>query len=231
MNYYTTKGKKIKCDQTKLLGTGTRGKVYLTPDKECIKVWTNTEEAPFENNIFDELKSLSLPNYYILESLLFKNKKDIFLNNAIGYLYQYTESTDIDILTTPKSYTLDNLNELLKANKILTQNNIMANDARYIKNVILNNNSIIAIDVDLYTKVHYLSSRELERSNITELEELFKELYIDSIIKYHQELNNLKTKSLLYGRNLFALNYREGVSELSKKLSKYKYPIDYLKQK
>lgn len=230
MNYFTKNGDKVKCDQTKLLGTGTRGKVYLTKKQECIKIWANKSEIPFEGNLFDELTNLQLPNYYVLLSLLFKRKQDINNPNlAAGYLYQWVEQEPTDILTMPVSYTLDNLNELLKANEILTRNNIMVDDLHCTDNVILNQNSITAIDIDLYTKNHFLNSRELRDTNITELEELFKGIYLESIRKYHQELDTPKTKVLIKSRELFELNYREGVSYTSKKLSRYKYPIDYFK--
>lgn len=232
MNYFTENGTKVKCDKTKHLGTGTRGMVYLTPQQECIKIWANKFEPPFEGNLFNELKSLELPNYYVLLSLLFKRKQNI--NNpslADGYLYQWTEQEDVDILTMPVSYTLDNLNGLLKANEILTQNNIMADDLRCTKNVILNSNGITAIDIDLYTKNHFLDSRELRDTNIRELEELFKGLYLEAIRKYHKELDTSQILSLIRYRELFDLNYQEGVLHTSKKLSRYKYPIDYLQHR
>lgn len=230
MNYFTQNGNKIKCDQTKLLGTGTRGRVYLTKNQECVKIWTDTKEEPFESNLFSELKSLNLPNYYILLSLLFKRKQQINNPNlAVGYLSQYIKSNPIDILTMPVSYTLDNLNGLLKSNEILTQNNIMVDDLRCTKNVILNSNTITAIDIDLYTKNHFLNYRELRDTNILELEELFKGLFLESIRKYHKELENPQTKALIKSRELFSLDYHNGISHTSKILSKYKYPIDYFK--
>jgi len=229
MNYFIENGTKVKCDKTKQIGSGSRGIIYLTPQKECIKVWEQKKEQPFEDNLFNELKNLKLPNYYTLQSLVFKRKQDINNPNlAKGYMYQWIKEEEIDILTMPVSYTLDNLNELLKANEILTKNNIMADDLRHPNNIILNQNSITAIDIDLYTKNHFLSSRELRDINITELEELFKSLYLESIRTYHKYLDIPKTKVLIKYESLFSLNYKEGISNTSKKFSKYKYPIDYL---
>ena len=170
MKYFKDDGSKILCDRTSPLGSGNSGSAYKTSDGKTIKVWYDIEFSDIDARLIKKIGNLKLSNYYRVLSLLYKRKSDmVSANNAIGYLYEYVKKDDIDILTMPVDYTIDNINELYKSVLILTKNKILADDLDHPGNVIMNKNGIIAIDVDYYTTDHYLSSSELRYTNIREL--------------------------------------------------------------
>lgn len=230
MKYFKDDGSKILCDRTSPLGFGSSGSTYKTSDGKTIKVWYDTELSDVNAEIVKKIGNLKLGNYYRVLSLLYKRKKDmVSADNAIGYLYEYVKKDDIDILTMPVDYTIDNINELYKSVLILTKNKILADDLKHPGNAIMNKDGIIAIDVDYYTKDHYLSSKELRYNNIRELEQLFVTLYLEAISKYHKNINNRIPNISLKLNGLFELRYKEEVNAVSRKLSKYKYPIEYFR--
>ena len=230
MKYFKDDGSKILCDKTKILGSGNGGCVYKTNDDKTIKVWYDIEFIDIDAELIKKIGSLKLGNYYRILSLLYKRKKDMVNEkDAIGYLYEYVKKDNIDILTMPVDYTIDNINELYKSVLILTKNKILADDLKHPGNVIMNKDGIIAIDVDYYTKDHYLSSKELRYNNIRELEQLFITLYLEAISKYHKNINNRIPNLSLKLNELFELRYKEEVKSVNKKLSKYKYPIEYFR--
>lgn len=233
MNYYQENGQKVKCDKTKLLGSGFEGNAYLTKHKETIKLWHVKSENPFAENLFEEIRALSLPNYYKLISLLYKDKKEIGKSlKAHGYLYHFIPQEEINILSMPTDYTLDNLNALWKANQLLTEHNILTRDLCHPGNIILNQNKITAIDTDYYIRNQTFSKKGLAESNILELGMLFESLYTKCINEYYRSVDSSQKKmALSLCRDLFHLNNQGEVSEVSKKLRKYKCPRDYLFKK
>lgn len=225
MILYTNKLDKIEVDKNIILGSGSYGTAYKHNNK-VIKLWNTPYSQDYKN--FEILKELSLPNFYKLETLLYRTKESALKqNNPYGYTYKYLEEEDIDILTLPTNYTLDNLYNLYTTIQILTKYNIRNIDL-IAENVILNSKIITIIDAELYTKEHNCSPKELLKRNTYDLESLFFDLYKRSLIQYHSYLLSKELNILLY--NLFIIHNYKSINNVEKKLTKYKYPLDYLKQ-
>ena len=224
MKYFKDDGSKILCDKTKILGSGNGGCVYKTNDDKTIKVWYDIEFSDIDAELIKKIGSLKLGNYYRILSLLYKRKKDmVSANNAIGYLYEYVKKDNIDILTMPIEYTIDNLDVLYNSIVILTKNNIRCLDFQE-SNVIINSNNITAIDTDLYYGKY--NDTMLAKWNVYDLELLFQYLYEDAMDKYHKGEYSNEVKQLL--SSLFMVYDYDGVYGTYRKLKGYKYPIEYV---
>lgn len=126
----------------------------------------------------------------------------------------------------PTEYTLDNLFSIELSTNTLTQNNIQIEDS-HSDNVIMDNN-ITIIDVDLYSFNRFRTSKELEIKNLERLAYLFKEIYSEAITDFHSEYKNLITLTSI--SEIFSFSTPYQLEHTYKKLSKYKYPIDYIKR-
>ena len=226
---YNAKLEKIEYNKKHLIKVGTYGTIFQNPEEKCIKMWNELGNGTLSNKMFQKIKNLQLENYYQLLDMLYANSKDAKQKrNAVGYECQYYEQEEIDILTQPIDYTLDNLSHLYHSNLILTKHNIRCIDLQE-ENVILNHNGITAIDVDLYTTRHYLSESQLRKQNIYDLEILFIDLYRNAINRYHKNLDTQPVDNILNG--LFMIQENQGIQGVTRKLKRHKYPIDYIKDK
>ena len=224
MKYFKDDGSKILCDRTSPLGSGTSGSANKTSDGKTIKVWYDIEFSDIDARLIKKIGNLKLSNYYRVLSLLYKRKSDmVSANNAIGYLYEYVKKDDIDILTMPIEYTIDNLDVLYNSIAILTKNNIRCLDFQE-GNIIINSNNITAIDTDLYYGKY--NDTMLAKWNVYDLELLFQYLYEDAMDKYHKGEYSNEVKQLL--SSLFMVYDYDGVYGVYRKLKSYKYPIEYV---
>lgn len=203
------------------LGEGLDGRVYQISEEECLKVYKRKPEIDIE--VLKIIASLNLDNYYEILKLYYKK------NNILSAIkMKYYEKEDIDILTTPSEYTLNNLYKILSSADKLSQNNILIEDS-HSGNIIMTKNKIIIADVDLYSFSHFYKERELRRKNIQKIGYLFNEIYNEAVADYHEELKNFLVAELI--RKLFTLVSPLQVEQVYRELSKYKYPIDYIKKK
>ena len=171
--YYDEQGKKIIIKiNWELVGSGLYGTVYQIDNNVCLKHIS----YPFNTNkeIIKEFMKLDLPSFYKIYKLLFNKDKGI-----TGYIMKYYKNEEIDIMTMPIEYTLDNLASMLKDIRIISEKNILVEDA-HTDNVILNNDRIIIIDVDNYS----LSQRsDILNKNIYSIYSLFQNIYVESMLK------------------------------------------------
>lgn len=221
MILYDNNGNKINFKTNEIIGNSTHGNVYKVSEIECIKIYKNGKSVNYE--ILNYIKQLKLKNYYEIHNF-YNNKNGIF--KAITMKYYKKE--DIDILTMPIEYTLDNLFKIQSSIDILTQNRILVEDT-HTGNIIMDNNSITIIDVDLYNFSNFYIGKALENKNNQRLAYLFREIFIEAISNYHNEYNNTKTAELI--QDTFKLLTQNQTEKAYTILSKYKYPIDYIKKK
>ena len=215
---------KIRLYDKQLLGSGCYGKVYKSGNDKCFKLCKGEYFSDDFINIYNVIKDNNLPGFYKLISLLYSNSKDARKKkNPIGYEYQYIKKEDVDILTMPIDYTIDNLDVLYNSIIILTKNNIRCLDFQA-GNIIMNSNSITAIDTDLYYGKY--NGTMLAKWNVYDLELLFQYLYEDAIDKYHKGEYSKEVKQLLY--SLFMIYDYDGAYGVYRKLKSYKYPIEYV---
>lgn len=227
MFFYTKNKEKVEYNLDIPLDEGCFGKIYLVEKDKCLKKFNEPihrkDKKTFDEDIYNLIKGLKLSNIYVLHDLYY-NK---YLTMILGYLTKYYEKEDINILTMPVAYTLNNLCSLYESFKILSEHNIYTNDV-HMGNIIVNSKSITIIDTDLFYKDDYVSSEKIFDFNISILGTMFVELYISCInSKDKYERIRLAEKIL----KLFLMNSEYGVEPVIKKLCKYKYPIDYLRKK
>lgn len=179
MILYDESKSKTSFKTNKKIGGGVYGKVYRTSKEECLKVYKDGESVNKE--ILEFIKSLNLKNYYKIYNF-YNNRRGIFKAHTM----RYYEKEEVDILTMPTEYTIDNLLGIKSSVETLTQNNILISDT-HSSNIIMNSNNITIIDTDLYTFNDYYPECVLEHKNIKSLEYLFKNIFYEAISKYNNE--------------------------------------------
>ena len=206
----TDKGIKKEYKIDNYLDGGAYGDVYKLDDNTCIKLMSNI--FYFSDEVVRIVKHLKLDKFYEIYDLLYDSH-----GYFCGYTMKYYPKGEIDILQMPTSYTLDNLYELHKSFDKLSDNNVLVSDC-YHENVILNDSGLTIIDVDLFRR-----ETNISQENYYNLMYLFRDLY-------HVELNKMdyprKDREYILG-GLF--DEKAEIEAVEKKLVRYKYPIDYVK--
>ena len=221
--FYDNKKKPIKYKLNKVYMHGGCGSVYRINTDTCLK-WFG-EDNFYDEEAFETIMKLNLTNFYKIYQMLYDEG-----DNFVGYTMKYYESSEIDILTMPIEYTINNLYKLYKSINIITSNSIFVRDLRE-SNIIMNNQDMTVIDVDLYFKNMFYSIRndltknDLIHNNLSELYRLFSEIYFNALATYHYTLNFDK----VIIDELFSIDSTP--SDIHKKLIKYKYPLDYIKER
>ena len=221
MVLFNENGEKVKFDVSNKIGGEVCGNVYRTSFDECLKVYVNSGLVDVE--ILKFIKELSLDGFYEIYDF-FYNKSGKFK----AYTMKFYKKEEIDILTMPIYYTLNNFFNLLESVDKLTLNNVFISDM-HSGNVIIGSRNLVVIDTDLYSFNKFFTRDELALKNRKALLYLFKELYIESIKKYHMEYRTFDCDEII--RNLFKYSGDNTGDILCKKLIKYEYPIDFIRAK
>lgn len=223
---YTEDKKRYNLDTDNFIDEGEYGRVYLTSDNKCLKIFKQSisrkDKMSFDEDVFNIIRELKPKNIYTLGDLYY-NKS---LTRILGYLSEYYSKEDINILTMPVDYTFDNLCSLYDSFVLLSEYNIRISDT-CTQNVILNNNGITIIDTDFYYIDANSNKLAIKKSNIYDLGELFSWIYMNSL----KETDFNKRSAMIDKiEKLFIPIGTFGVEPVIKKLIKYKYPIDYLQK-
>ena len=212
--FYDKDGNELIIDLKRdIIGEGLCGVVYHVNEEICLKHIVNSFSTNKE--ALEEFIKLDLESFYKIYKLLYDRH-----NRFAGYLMKYYESEEIDIMTMPIDYTLDNLYRMLRDIKILSENNILVEDM-HIDNIIMNRDRIINIDVDNYMLIQ---KNSILTKNTSQIYSLFKGIYIEALLKYY-EVNH---EEITVARNLFNTGDKDFIYN---ELSNYKYPIDYIRKK
>lgn len=224
MFLYNESGKKVRyiINKDNTIGQGLYGSVHRLSANECIKIYKRKNILEIEPEVLKAIRDLCLNNFYEIYSLLYTKE-----GSFKGYTMKYYDDYDIDILTTTTEYTLDNLYSLRDSIQKMTENNIYIHDM-HTGNIILGDSEITVIDADLYTFNRFYDGNVLRIKNLTVLNNLFVEIYMDAIKKYHNEYFNYDTSEII--RQLFNSFSEQTTYKMSKRLIKYKYPIEYLRK-
>ena len=215
--FYDDNGNSIDIGIRDLLKKGIGTKVYNTSDNECLKIFTNSFD---DLDMFKTLSELDVNNFYKITKLLFDKDKKF-----IAYTAKFYQKEDIDILTMPIDYTVENMKRLYIVSDMLSDNKIEIEDLHH-ENVILNSKDIIIIDADRYVSNVDKDCHEYNRRCINSL---FTLLYMVA-----PSVNFLagEQNSAYVNKNIRRIFFSENTPDVVyKKLSKYKRPIDYLRDK
>lgn len=209
------------------INSGEYGTAYRYGEDKVVKV-LNTPDTYMQRRVMSAIKKLNLRNFYKIHELLSTNQ--FGFRNLAGYVSSYCESDDIDILTMPSEYLVENARMLAESVSRLTEHGICIEDL-YSKNVILNSSNITVIDTDLYRLCSGVKSSDLDFHNNLVLKDLFYSLLWEAHHSYHEDQSVLASQL----RDIFnELINRKDVSDMdaiSRGLTKCKYPIDYVRKR
>lgn len=217
MKLYDEDGNAVVVRRIGFVGSGMYGRVYKTSDLKCLKLYRRGIELDPDTNIL--IKNLELDNFCKIYKILFDEK-----GRYKGNLMEYYQKEKVDVLTLSSEYLLDNLRGLATSVLKLLDNKVFISDMN-IENVIVNSNEIRVIDTDLYVRREEYKDDVLYRYGISALQGLMLSIYLDSLRKYHNSSRIVDDEMAI--KNLFDNPFN--VTEVSKKLVRCKYPIDYVK--
>lgn len=215
--FYDKEGKLLIFNFDHRIDCGSCGNIYKINNEVCLKRFD--KDAYYNEDAFEIVINMNLENFYKVYEMLYDREQEF-----AGYIMKYYQAENIDILTMPISWTLDNFYGLYDSIDKLTKKNILVEDL-HDGNVIVNKDGITVIDIDMYKLLKIGLEDEVIFLNKKRLYFLFRDLYINSIVNNHCEMRN----SGLILNGLF--DHREDISEVNNKLKKYKYPIDYIRAK
>lgn len=221
MVFYTEDNDVLRYGTNNRIGGETCGFIYKLSDDECFKKF-KSKSMRVDEKALVLIQELNLENFCKIKKLLYDKNRII-----IGYLMEYYQKEDIDILTMPIDYTIDNLCKLYNSVIKLSENNIFVNDM-HTGNIIINSSGITIIDYDLYVLDGYFTGPFLEYKNISSLRYLFREIFLEALLEYHTEYNSDFNRQLI--GNTFQLWNPMLLEKTCKKLTRHKYPIDYIKK-
>ena len=224
MELYDKSNNKICINNLEYLNDGCNGNIYKLSDYECLKFF-KSKDISCDLEVIKKIKDMQLDNFYEIRIPLFNKDKKF-----VGYIMKYYENLEIDILTMPVEYTLNNLISIYNSIIKLTDNNILIDDLDSY-NIIFNRDKIIIIDCDKYT-FNDGDNYTLKYNNIKCLEKLFVDLYFDSLFKYHKNEDSSDCIPKIYRLFRFrSYDENKRLDNTCKRLIKYKYPIDLIREK
>ena len=201
-----------------MIGKGYFSEVYQISDNEVLKVY---QRPAFYTaySVLKKLKHFDLESFYKIFKLYTDNEKRL-----LGYVMKYYKPENIDILTMPKDFILDNYAKMYQDMIYLSYKGIQICDLD-IHNIILNSDGITILDAD-----NYAFSRLINRSNIDALNNLFINLFCYHLGLYHiPDGLNLENFNKVVKNDLF--NFEMEPVTLARTLKRYQTPIDYIKRK
>lgn len=211
------------------LSSGNCGSAYLFND--CVIKLVDSDGDMEQYDTVSCIKNLSLPNFYKLYSVLSCERNGI--KTFGGTISKYYLSENVDMFLKPSDYLLDSFNSLYKSMSELGKNNIFVFDLNR-ANTIVNNDGIFVIDVDLYQRMSYNLPKNIISKNLFKMKcSIFYELLQSNFLNHHgNELKDLSGEDIsrmIY--DLLNLNDFDDSKTFNKTLSKYKYPIDYIRRR
>ena len=225
MKLYKDDGKGIYSAKYKeYIGSGYYGDVYRKIDSdECLKLF-KIPGGRCDIDVLRFIKQKKLQNFYELREFLFNADKSF-----LGYTMKYYQDMGVDILTMPVEYTIENLRILYNSFMELTNNSIRVRDMHG-DNAIVCKDKIVMVDADRLI-FDYLNNYYLKEKNIEQLQYVFSDLYSDALYNYHTSLGTRENYEKIDRLFVFT-SYCDSkrLDNTCKKLSYYKYPIDYIKE-
>ena len=172
-------------EENSYIDKGLKAKIYRISDTECIKVLNCDPINYFDEEVYNEIKSLSLNG-------LVKLGIPFYTSGMLkDYTMEYLEKSKSSILDMPTEYTLDNINSLYKSLNVLADNSILVQDLIE-RNLIVGNSKVTLIDLDNYKKSN-LSKTDILYKNTWYLLFAFKRLYQAELIAKGYDLDDLDT--------------------------------------
>lgn len=216
---YDEKGEIVRIDRGNLIASGSKADIYRIDNGKCIKQF-RCSKRKVAVDVLKFFRDNYLSNFLKICDILYDDKDRVSAYTALEYL-----SSEVDLLTLSSDYLIDNLSGIVESIRRISDRLITVMDMN-IWNTVVNDNEIMVIDVDGYTVSNDDGLRDkIYNLNIDAVKNLFINLYDDSLVRCHS-IEGLSSGSMAID-DLFSLFDKDTVY---KKLSRCRYPIDYLMQ-
>ncbi len=231
-NYYCLYKEKVTkvllaLNKSDYIASGCSSDVFFYKDG-CIKVATYS--IPKQNILMlEELRKITHPNLYKIRNFYYSSRDELAYVKA--YDMDYYEPEDIDILTMPMDYLLDNMSDLCKLANEMVLHSILITDTHE-GNVILKKNRMILIDADRWVIDNGQFNLDyLKADNNRALVHLLFRLYYSALINSGKMAKNSYYPSGNgYNKVLRQLECTT-IEDVLKEHQIFKYPIDYIEAK
>ncbi len=234
MIFYDKEGKPYSFNISKddYFDYGSTSKVYRINSDECLKVMDKDSVMYFKEELYDEIKSLSLDSLVKLSIPFYQDGK------IKAYTMEYLEKSKKSILDMHTEYLLDNLHSLYKDILVLAKHLIVTSDL-YHRNIVIGDSGIKLIDFDGYLKMSFdgdILKQNILKQNIAYLLYAFKRLFQEELIAKGFELNDVFWNNMTrnkYLNYLFDCNgYKEEPAKvLERKMIGTKTPMELFDRK
>ena len=210
------------------IGKGKNGIVYHAGVDQCAKIYYGKvfPRNRLQKDVYDILKSIDSPFLVQMNQLLYNNPQ---LDELIGYLMKYYSSKKLKILWKHTKYSLYILGEFMKLSKILSKEHIVMGDLAR-KNTAYTGNKVVIVYPDLFKYIPDNSIGDCQKKKYIEIYQFIRNIYFVEVENMVNAESTLEGKRNLYQKtnDLFDFDWDcKMVKRLSRKLRKYKYPIDY----
>lgn len=223
MLIYTEDLRKVTLNEENYLNHGNCAKVYK--EGEFVKkVYYDycLEKNRIDKEVYEIIKKIDSSYILKIHTLYY----DLLKKRIMGYLADYYKPDQINILEEDIYYTLDNLHNIRLLFEKLASYFIKVDDVK-ILNTILQKDKIVLLDPDLF-KIVDCSEDDCIKHNNQRLINLFKSIYEEVITT---NLSQFKENPYFILDDLFKIDSDNLEDGIAKKLTKYKYPIEYFKDK
>ena len=219
INLYNEKGEIVKIDKGNLISSGSKADIYRIGNGKCIKQFRSSKRKVVVE-VLKFFRDDYLSNFLKICDILYDDRDRVRAYTALEYI-----SSEVDLLTLSSDYLIDNLSGIVESIRRISDRLITVMDMN-IWNTIVNESEITVIDVDGYVSSNDDSLRDkIYNLNIDAVKNLFINLYDDSLVRYHSA-EGLSSGSMAID-DLFMVFDKDTIY---KKLSRCRYPIDYLMQ-
>ena len=234
MTYYNSNGEKREYTNLKPFDSGDCGQLFSYDNDKLLKIYFERthKDNRIKQYVYEVAKEMNNSHLINISELLYNEKpNDLDTQIVQAYTCEYIKKDDVDILTTPTEYLLENIHELDKIFKYFTSKKIVVDDVKP-ANTILQKDKIVLIDIDCFRKVSYedyILSYINEQTIPTLLEGIFLECYAKHNIQNIKEASKFEIAIhdlFWYINSLPEENRIKTIDELFKK---YKYPVDAIK--
>lgn len=216
---YDEKGEIVRIDKGNLIASGSKADIYRIGNGKCIKQFRSSKRK-VSVEVLKFFRDEYLNNFLKICDILYDDKDKVKAYTALEYI-----SSEVDLLTLSSDYLIDNLFGMIESIRRISDRLITVMDMN-IWNTVVNESEIVVVDIDGYTVLDDYSLRDkIYDFNLDAVRNLFINLYDDSLVRYHSA-EGLSSGSMAID-NLFSLIDKDIVY---KKLSRCRYPIDYLMQ-
>lgn len=189
-------------------------KIYL---RHCLEKYRlNVEVA----DVIDNVNSANLAK---IHEIYYDN----IMRKVEGYVRDYYQSSNMNILEENVEYTLENIHNITVLFDKLATHCIKVGDIK-LTDMVLQDEKIILTNPDTFV-ITEDSKDECFRYNNIILLNLFKNIYKKAISENLIDFKEINPYFIL--DDLFKVNGDNLEEEISKKLIKYKYPIEYFRTK